>query len=102
MLDSRNMSECASSFPTFRPPYGILSALTRKKNELLRTLDDTAGTVRETEEMHASYQKVLARLFNDIEEQSQILNDVEKDKMYRWVAVHRDDSVNCFRGQSCF
>ena len=40
LLDSRNMSECASSFPTFRPPYGILSAaLTRKENELLRVLD---------------------------------------------------------------
>ena len=79
--------------PAFKPPYGKLSAVTRKKNELMRTVDNKHSTRSEFEQKYVSYLKVVESLFNQIDEQAKLLDPEGNHRMMAWCSPHRDDAI---------
>ena len=100
LLDFQSTFENVHDYKTFKPPIGKVSAITRKKNELMNLLNKESAFplhINLVKEKLCEFVQKCENLFQDLEIQKKCLNSVEIETLIKWSTIHRDEFIRIKR-----
>lgn len=85
--------ESAGSVHKLKTPHAKLGAASRKKNELLRLIENKSATLLEVEVKYAGYMRALEGLYREVDDRIKNSHPEEAEHLIKWLTPHKDEAL---------